>query len=321
MNNMFDAYHQYFTTGDMNNLIESLKSSGNSTDNLTLEKMWTNDEIECIKILAMYINNVGFSYEGRNPYIRGDFHTSLKSSPTYLRLTIGDTTVNDIKQSLISDSNFNNIELGNDFVRFDGKFYFGNIDKSKFDEYLTAAIHLYLFGLPIDDLEIINKLKNKYITTGMIMQSVMYSEIGTELCNKICSLVHKFNMTVEDWCYNFDGVWFDISNQISDGFISIFNPDSASKVVCVSTLYLGKYFITNMNAFTELYERDLLSTIRFANRNVRVQSVVNGKLGDIKERLVEVPIFVEDGDDYLVSDLVNEDYVYNELVLNDVGRL
>lgn len=321
MNNMFDAYHQYYTTGDMNNLIESLKSLGNSTEHLTLEKMWTQDEIDCIKVLALYINNIGFSYEGKNPFIRGDFHTSLKSVPAYVRLTIGETTVNDIKQSLISDINFNNVEVGSEFVRFDGKFYFGNIDKSKFDEYLTAAVHLYLFGLPFNNLDIILKLKNKYMTTGMIMQSVMYTEIGTELCNKICSAVYNFNTTVEDWCHTFDGVWFDVSNQVSDGFVSIFNPESASKVVCVSTLYLGKYFITNMNAFKELYEMDLLSTIRFANRNVKVQSVVNGKLGDIKERLVEVPIFVEDGEDYLVSDLVNEDYVYNELVLNDVGRL
>lgn len=321
MNNLFDAYHDFFDTGDMDKLISSLNSLGHSTDRLRSERKWSIDEVDCIKILALYIEKVGFEYKSKVPSIPGDFYNSIKTSKTYARLTIGNTTISEIKETLLNDYNFNNIEVNSDVVRFDGKFHFNNIDISRFDEYLTAAIHLYLFGLPIDDLEIINKLKNKYITTGMVMQAVMYSEIGSELCDSICNLVNDFYVTVNDWCYRFDGVLFDVSNQICDGFVSIFNPENPTKVICVSTLYFGKYFITNMNAFKELYESDLLSTVRFTNKSVKVQSVVNGKLGDIRERIVEVPVFSDDGEEFLVSDFVNDNYVYNELFLNDVGRI
>jgi len=323
MKSVFEVYHAFFLDGDKDKLMQNLTECGSDVTGLVGVYKWTPSEASAIRVIAAYINTYGYECVGSNPYVKGDMYTALRTAPPFLRLTLGKTTVEEIKNALISGDNFNNIKYvtGESCSYFDGEFVLSDVQESKFDEYLTAAIQTYLYGMPISDYSIITDIKNKYITSGNMMEAVMYLIIGTELCNKICNDASDFNMTIEDWCVCFDNTWFDVSHQISDGFITMYNPIKPGKVTCVSTLYQGKYFTTVMNVFQFLYENDFLGTVRFVNKSVPVMSMVNGKPGDVTNRVVEVPVYYEEDEENLVSDIFDENYIYNELFICDVGRI
>ena len=77
-----------------------------------------------------------------------------------------------------------------------------------------------------------------------------------------------------------------------------------------------------MRVFKELYETDVLSTIRFTDRRVKVKSEAKSINGDvIEERVIKVPIYYDDdGEEILVSDLASRDFVYSELFIHNVGK-
>ena len=96
---------------------------------------------------------------------------------------------------------------------------------------------------PLQDLTIIDTLKRKYILTHTIAQAVLFANIGEDWIKSMLVDMYRFNMCACEWCSLFDGIWFNVEHQLEDGFITLLNPESPQKVVCVSTLYNGDYFI------------------------------------------------------------------------------
>ena len=179
----------------------------------------------------------------------------------------------------------------------------------------------YLIGFPISDITSLKKLSYAYSRSGTIMEAVVFESLCEEWFQNIITDLALYGMTVQEWCGRFDGTWMDVTKQLADGFISICDPTNPKRVICISTMYPGEYFITNMLILKNIYETGYLSTVRFVDKKVPVQLVSKNKNEKVIEnRVIKVPVFTdESGEEALLSDLVSDDYVYHEIFWRNIG--
>lgn len=327
MKNVFESYNSFFNNGNLKGLSSDLQSAGSEVDSVLCCEPMTQQYIDTINVMAAYMSEYKFSSKFTTSLVKdSDAHEALRQSPPFMRLTFNEKNIMDIVEDLMKPNEFPKINMfeatgEDDVAYFDGEFHVPEFNNDELKNILRDAVCVYMFGMPISNLSILPQLKRLYILSGQVMQAVMYISIGTDICNQLCIDAEKYGITIQEWCSRFDNIWFDVSNQVADGFITVFNPTKLQKLICVSTLYIGKYFITNMSVFQQLYEKDTLHTIRFADKEVPVLSMVNGKPAGTTNRIVNVPVYYDGDEELLVSDLIDANYVYNELFINDIGRV
>lgn len=328
MKNLFNIYHEFFNDGDVEKFANSLNGIGQDGEKFRKVEVLSEERINLTKAVYVYLLKYGFGYEFSEPtaLYKGSVWSYLVNGPTHQGLTVATKEMENLVDFLSIPNNFAPFiyvdSVDNGRIYYDGSFHITDkISEVEIVAVIRDAVGMLFYKLPMTDFNIRTKLLPKYATTGRMMQAVMYSSIGTELCDSICIDAIRHNTLISEWCMNYDTCWFDVTNQIDDGFVTMFREDSKTMVTCISTLYLGNFFITNMNAFKTLYENDLLSTIRFITRDVPVKLVKAGNAGDskISNMPLTVPVFYDNDTECLVSDLVSENYIYHEVYKYNVG--
>lgn len=319
--NLFTVYHEFFNEQDAEKLIKELNELNvdhDWTDNLV---MMSNEYIDSVKLLASYLTTEGFSLKYKNGAKAGSYiYDDIVKSQPFLRLAFSETAINSIVDSLV-EGDLPTMEFMHSKCLFDGKLRLSISKPENIRDFVYDGFMTFLIGFPLRSYEAYEQIKLSYILSSSMSPAILYENIGKPWLNQVLVDMYRFGMDAATWCMLFDGTWFDLSNQIGDSFISMFNPKKATEVTCISQLYIGDYFVTNMLTFKHLYEEDLLDTIKFTDRKVNVQSMdKTGKLGDIKQKTLRVPVYYEDGEEYLVSDLISEDFVYNEVFSHDIGK-
>lgn len=322
MINLFEAYSKFFNSGSIEEMKSNLISCDSDSGWLYSAQSMHEEYVNAVKLYATYLDEFGIDARFSRGINAGkNIRDILISSEPYVRLTVGVQDIDSLVDAMMNPVNVPIQEFNADKTFFDGKLHFEIDEPVDMSSFLRDVASQFVFGIMLSDMLIISQLKSRYILSGQIMQAAMYSLIGTDICRKLCVDAIRSGISIGDWCTSFDGIWFDVSGQLSDGFVTIFNPQNPKKVSCISTLYSGKYFTTNMVVFKELYEGGFLGSIRFVDKVVPVQTYVSGKPANVVNKQLNVPVFYDNDNEVLVSDFTSPDYIYNEVFYTDVGRI
>lgn len=315
MNNIIEIYNDFYMSGDVEKFNDSLKEIGVDSPLGTDFKKLEEKVIRAINCIVTYLDNYGLDIELAN----GGYLTDMISKErSELRFAIDDNMVDMMLDMMLSKDSFPNIKFGCSVTQFNEEFMFEvtEQDISKKD-LMFKALMTFIIGFPIESVEDLTLLRNAYIGTNGLVQAIGFISLRQDWFNRLLRCMASYGMSFMNWCIWFDGSWFDIRNQISSGFVTLPKDigGNVSFVVCVSTLYLGEYFICSYRMFTVMYNNNLLGTIRFVDKEVPVEN----EDGSVINKVVLVPVYYKDTEEHLVSEIADKHYVYSYNALRDVG--
>lgn len=315
MNNIVQIYNDFYMKGDIESFINSLDAISVDTSVFKNRQSITEKQLNAINCIVSYLEIYGLDIQTSD----GRYLTDLVSNErSELRFVITQDLI-DVMLSEMSDSkSFPAMKFGCNTTQFNERFMFEIYEEEfKSENIMYKSLMTYIIGFPADSMESIAKLKSEFVSLDGMTEAVGFVNIGEDWFNNILIQMYNFGVSFMDWCTWFDGMWFDISNQLSSGFVTLPRESSSGVdfVVCISTLYIGEYFICSYRMFTVLYNNDFLSTIRFADKEVCVEH----EDGSVTSKVVLVPIYFDGNEEHLVSEIVDKNFVYAHNALRDVG--
>lgn len=319
MSSIFETYNSFFNNCDADIMKEEMSKLSSNADFLDVNII-DYKEMCAYRLVSAYLERYGLNCTFASGSNAGkNIVATLIHNYSYMRFNVRESDINAMVDAMHDSTKFPAMSFSNNSTIYDGVLRF-EVSEDRKEEILKHGAEMFVFGFVVSDYSAVWKLRTRYLTTLNTAQAAIYTSIGLDWLNTVVADIYRSGLSVAEWCCTIDGCFVDVNNQISEGVIAIPCGNDASSLICISAIYIGEYFIISGDIFTMLYQHNLLRTVKFAQRKVSVISIdkATGRHGEIKDRIITVPVFYDDGDEKLLSDLVSSVFCYHEIFTHDL---